>query len=136
MGEPGWVDKSTYRLVAIRGATTVEADETEAIVAATESLLAEILAANEVAASDIVSILFTATPDLTAAFPAVAARRLGLSDVALMCAQEMAVPDAPERCVRVLVHLYSERDYASLVHVYRGAAASLRADLQARSGEA
>jgi chorismate mutase len=117
------------RLRALRGATVVERNETDAIVDATEELLAEMLERNGVALGDLVSVLFTATPDLTAEFPAAAARRLGISDVPLMCAVEIAVEGAPPRCVRVLMHLYTSRDYASLRHVYLGEARQLRTDL-------
>lgn len=117
------------RLVALRGATGVESPDAEGIVAATEELLRELMARNDVAPDDIVSIIFTATPDLTAEFPAAAARRLGLDDVALMCAAEMAVPGAPGGIVRVLMHLYTERAYADLRPVYLGEARRLRSDL-------
>ena len=117
------------RLRALRGATTADANDAGAIVAATEELLTELLAANDVEADDLVSIIFTSTPDLDAEFPAAAARRLGMAHVPLLCATEIAVPGAPMRCIRVLVHLYTERDYASLRHVYRGDARGLRTDL-------
>lgn len=114
---------------AIRGAVSVIADEPPAIVAATEELLGAMLERNEVAAGDVVSIIFTATPDLTSEFPAAAARRLGLSDVPLLCAAEIAVPGALARCVRILLHVESEKGHGELEHVYLGAAKSLRADL-------
>ena len=117
------------RVVALRGATTVATNEGPAIVAATAELVTEILTRNGVALDDLISIVFTATPDLDAEFPAAAARRLGLSAVPLLCAQEMAVPSAMARVVRVLMHLYSDHDYASLRHVYLGGARSLREDL-------
>jgi chorismate mutase len=78
---------------------------------------------------DLVSVIFTTTPDLDAEFPAAAARALGIAHVPLLCAQEIAVPDDIDRCVRVLMHLYSGRDYASLRHVYLGEAKQLRTDL-------
>lgn len=117
------------RLVALRGATGVATPDAEGIVAATAELLTALMARNDVVPADIVSILFTATPDLTAEFPAAAARKLGLEDVALMGAAEIAVPGAPAKIVRVLMHLYSERAYADLRHVYLGAARALRSDL-------
>ncbi len=117
------------RLVALRGATGVTTPDADGIVAATAELLTALMVRNDLATADIVSILFTATPDLTAEFPAAAARTLGLEDVALMCAAEIAVPGAPEGIVRVLMHLYSERAYADLRHVYLGAARALRSDL-------
>ena len=117
------------RLVALRGATGVTSPDADGIVAATAELLRELMARNDVAPSDIVSILFTATPDLIAEFPAAAARLLGLDDVALMSAAEIAVVGAPEAIVRVLMHLYSERAYADLRPVYLGTARRLRPDL-------
>ncbi|MGI8521246.1 MAG: chorismate mutase [Actinomycetota bacterium] len=117
------------RLCAIRGATSVERDEPAEIIAATTALLEEMLGRNDIAADELVSLIFTATPDLVAEFPAVAARRLGLSGVALMCAAEIPVPGATPRCVRVLAHCYSSRSLDQLRHVYLGAAKQLRADL-------
>jgi chorismate mutase len=117
------------RLRALRGATTADANDAEAIVGATRALLEEVLAINDVGPDDLVSIIFTSTPDLDAEFPAAAARALGLGHVPLLCATEIAVPGAPDRCIRVLVHLYTDRDYASLRHVYRGDARGLRTDL-------
>lgn len=117
------------RLLALRGATTADANTAEAIGDATAELVGAMLADNGVAAGDIVSIIFTATTDLDAAFPAAAARDLGLTNVPLMCATEMAVVGSVRRCIRVLMHLYSERDYASLRPVYLRGAAGLRDDL-------
>ncbi|MDQ3962998.1 MAG: chorismate mutase [Actinomycetota bacterium] len=117
------------RLVALRGATGVATPDAAGIVAATAELLTELMTRNDVVPGDIVSILFTATPDLTAEFPAAAARKLGLDDVALLDAAEIAVPGAPSGIVRVLMHLYSQRAYAELRHVYLGTARSLRSDL-------
>lgn len=120
---------STRHLRALRGATSVAADEAGLVEKATAELLQEMLERNSVATEDLVSLIFTATPDLTSAFPAAAARSLGLGGVPLLCAQEIAVPGALPRCVRVLMHLYTERDYASLRHVYLGEARRLREDL-------
>ena len=118
---------STYRrLVALRGATSVERNEAEAIVAASEELVRELMAENELGAADLVSAMFTATPDLDAAFPAAGARRAGLGDVPLICATEIAVPGALERCVRVMIHAYSTRGRDDLQHVYLGRAGILR----------
>lgn len=114
---------------ALRGATTAAANDAGAIGQATTELLEELLAVNEIVLDDLVSIIFTSTPDLDADFPAAAARRLGMGHVPLLCATEIAVPGAPVRCIRVLVHLYTDRDYASLRHVYRGEAQGLRTDL-------
>jgi len=117
------------RLRALRGATTVASDSAPAIVAATKDLLTAMLDRNAVAMDDLVSVIFTTTADLTAEFPAAAARALGIAHVPLLCAQEIAVPGDVERCIRVLMHLYSDRDYASLRHVYLGEARQLRTDL-------
>ena len=121
--------RDAVRIRALRGAITVDADDPEAIVEATAELLGEMLARNEASHDDLVSLIFTATPDLTAEFPAAAARRLGISDIPLLCAAEIAVPGAVRRCIRVLMHLYTARDYASLRHVYLGEARQLRTDL-------
>ena len=118
------------QLRAVRGATTVGTNDAGAIVDATVELLEQMLERNGAASEDLVSLVFTATTDLTAEFPAVAARKLGLAEVPLLCAQEIDVPGALPRCIRVLMHLYSERDYGSLRHVYLGEAQSLRTDLQ------
>ena len=121
---------STERLVrALRGATGVERDDPAAIKDATATLLTAMMERNEVRVDDLVSLIFTSTPDLTSAFPAAAARALGLDDVPLLCAQEIPVPLAEPRIVRILMHLYTERGYASLRHVYLGDARRLRADL-------
>ena len=117
------------RLRALRGAITVDADEPAAIAAGTQELLTEMMARNDVGIDDLVSVIFTATADLSADFPAAAARALGIGHVPLLCAQEIAVPGDVERCIRVLMHLYSSRDYASLRHVYLGGARQLRTDL-------
>lgn len=118
------------QLAAVRGAVSVATNSKDAIVGGTEELLRELVAANEIESADVISIMFTATPDLNAEFPAVAARRVGLGDAALMCAREMDVPGALPGVVRVLVHFYTERDYAQLRPVYLGEAARLRADLR------
>jgi chorismate mutase len=117
------------RLQALRGATTVEADERGAILTATEQLMQELLDRNRLGASDLVSCIFTLTPDLHAEFPAVAAREMGLSGVPLMCAQELDVPGAMPRVIRVLVHCYMA-DGLAPQHVYLGEATKLRLDLQ------
>lgn len=117
------------RLRALRGATTVAADDAEQIVAATVELLDEMMARNEVAHDDLVSMIFTTTPDLHAEFPALGARKVGISDIPLLCSQEIDVPGAVERCIRLLVHLYTDRDRSSLRHVYLGDARQLRTDL-------
>jgi chorismate mutase len=114
----------------IRGATTVEADTADAILKATRQLLARLVEANTVDVADIASAIFTVTPDLTAAFPAQAARELGWQHVALLDAQEIPVPGSLPRCVRVLVHWNTVTPQQEIRHVYLGRAASLRPDLQ------
>jgi chorismate mutase len=117
------------RLVALRGATTVDLDERLELRARTEELLTELLERNEVAHDDLVSIVFTSTQDLTSEFPAVAARAMGLGDVPLLCAQELAVRDGNPMTVRVLLHCYSAIPRARLRHVYLRGARHLRDDL-------
>jgi chorismate mutase len=115
-------------LRAIRGATTVDVDTGDAICARTTELLEAVIARNELAVPDIVSVIFTATADLQSDFPAVAARRLGLSATPLLCCQEIPVVDAIERCIRVLLHCYTPDDRA-IRHVYLHEARQLRTDL-------
>ena len=121
---------STQKTVwAVRGAITVERDEAALIVDATERLLADILDKNELESDDVISVIFTSTPDLVAEFPAAAARRIGLAEVPLMCATEIGVPGSMERCVRVLMHVHTTRARSDLKHVYLGGACALRTDL-------
>src|ERR687892_1550081 len=94
------------RLIAIRGATTVDANEAEPILHATEELMGELLGRNRLDADSIVSCIFTLTDDLDAEFPAVAAREMGLSSVPLLCARELPVPGALPQVIRVLIHAY------------------------------
>lgn len=114
----------------MRGAATAEANTPEAVLAATRHLLLALQTANGFQVDDLVSAIFTATPDITAAFPAAAARALGWDRVPLLDAVEIAVPGALRLCVRVLLHVYTERDMADVHHVYVGAAACLRPDLR------
>jgi chorismate mutase len=117
------------RLFALRGATSVESNTAEAILAGTEELMRELMARNELEPDAMVSCIFTVTEDLDAEFPAVAARRIGLSAVPLMCAREVPVPGSLARVIRVLVHYYAPEDHRPR-HVYLGEARSLRADLE------
>lgn len=119
----------TETVRAIRGAITVERNERSAIVGATTKLLRAMLDKNEVEPADVVSIIFTATPDLTSEFPAAAARDLGLVEVPLLCAAEIAVPGALGQCIRVLLHVHTERRREALRHVYLEGARGLRTDL-------
>ena len=116
------------KMIALRGATTVEANEAEPILHATEELMGEMIARNRLEADAIVSCIFTLTHDLDAEFPAVAARRMGLSKVPLLCAREIPVPGALPRVIRVLIHCYPPAG-SDPQHVYLGAARVLRLDL-------
>lgn len=116
----------------IRGAITVETNSAVAILSATRELLAQLVKANDIVYSDIASAFFTATPDLTAAFPAQAARELGWEHVALLDAQEIPVPGSLPRCVRVLIHWNTDKSQDEIHNVYLGDAASLRSDLASR----
>lgn len=119
---------SSERLRAIRGATTVVRDTSDAIGYRTGELVTAILERNGLLVDDVVSAIFSATPDLRADFPAVAARGVGLSETPLLCCQEIPVDDAIERCIRVLMHVYLPRERA-VHHVYLHGARQLRLDL-------
>lgn len=115
---------------AIRGAITVEQNEAELILSATRRLLESILSRNpSLQTDDLVSALFTLTPDLNAVFPALAARQLGWTQVPMMCAQEIPVPGALPRCIRVLLHWNTSLSLAQVHHVYLEEAVRLRPDL-------
>jgi chorismate mutase len=118
------------RLFAVRGAVQAEVNEAEAILAATETLLQDLVDRNGLAPEAMVSCLFTTTEDLDAEFPAVAARRLGLDSVPLICAREIDVPGAMPRVIRAMVHYYAPIGHKP-AHVYLGATQELRADLHA-----
>jgi len=118
------------RLQALRGAITCAEDTKAEIDAKTARLVKELFARNDLAHGDVVSIIFTTTADLTAEFPATAARQaLGLDDVALLGAQEQDVPHGTPRCIRVLVHCYTDRERSELSHVFLEGASGLRRDL-------
>jgi chorismate mutase len=116
------------RLRALRGAITVEANEPDAILSATEELVHAVMERNELQADQMVSCIFTCTSDLDAEFPAVAARNLGLSSVPLLCAREIDVPGALPKVIRLLLHCYAEPE-SEPKHVYLREADSLRRDL-------
>ena len=103
---------------AIRGATCLQQDDAQEMAEAVTELLSEILARNEVGLEDLVSIFFTATPDLHSAFPAAAARGIGLADVPLMCAQELDVVGAMEKVIRVMLHVQTSSPRSEIKHVY------------------
>ena len=117
-------------LRGIRGATTVADDTPELILDATRELLLELLSANDIDDFEVIaSIFFTTTPDLTATFPAEAARGIGMTRVPLICNQEIPVPGRLPRCVRVMMQVNTQRSQAEMVHVYLRDARSLRPDL-------
>jgi chorismate mutase len=114
---------------AIRGAIQVDADERDLILKGTSELVAEVLRRNDVTTDDLISIVFTATPDLTAEFPAYAARMMGFHDVPLLCTTEIAVPGAMPRVLRLLAHVDTDLPRSEIRHVYLAGAAALRRDL-------
>jgi chorismate mutase len=114
----------------IRGATSVPSDSPELIISATRELLQELLRANQIESfEEIISAIFTTSPDLTSTFPAEAARSLGMRQVPLLCASEIAVPGSLPRCIRVLLHVNTERTQADISHVYLHEAKRLRPDV-------
>jgi chorismate mutase len=117
------------KLRALRGAITVLENDADAILSATEELVGEVMERNSLAPEQMVSCIFTCTNDLDAEFPAVAARRLGLSSVPLLCTREIDVPGALPRVIRLLLHCYADPD-SEPRHVYLREAESLRRDLQ------
>ncbi len=118
------------RLHGLRGATSVAENSAEAILAATEELMLELIRRNDLAIDQFVSCIFTATDDLDAEFPALAARRIGFDRVPLICTREISVPGSLPRVIRVLAHYYAPAG-SDARHVYLGEARSLRADLDA-----
>lgn len=114
----------------IRGAISVETDTKEAVLAATKELLLKIVAENQITTEQIASVFFTVTPDLVAEFPAYAARQLGWNKVPLICMKEIEVPNSLPRCVRILLHVNTEKTQDEIIHVYLKEAKSLRTDLQ------
>ena len=117
------------RLRALRGATTVEENDAGAIHDATAELVSAVMERNALGVEDMVSCIFTCTGDLDAEFPAVAARQLGLSDVPLLCAREIAVPGSMPRVIRLMLHCYAPEE-SPTHHVYLREAAALRSDLE------
>ncbi len=114
---------------AIRGAVTVENNSAVEIIDETKALLTEIVKENNVEYEDIISIIFTVTKDLDAAFPAVAARQLGWTRVALICTNEIDVPGSLKSCIRVLLHINSEKSNSEINNIYLKGAKVLRPDL-------
>jgi chorismate mutase len=114
---------------ALRGASTCAANSADEVTEVTQELLTVMLERNGVDHDDVISVLFTTTTDLNAAFPATAARGVGFGDVPLLCASEINVPGAMALTVRVLMHVYTPRTRSDLRHVYLRNAQSLRDDL-------
>ena len=114
---------------AVRGATQVDEDDRQQILDATTELLTAVLDKNALAPDDLISVVFTATPDLKAEFPAYAARQMGIVDVPLLCASEIDVPGAMPRVLRLLAHVETDRPRSDVRHVYLRGAAALRTDL-------
>ncbi|MGP3980050.1 chorismate mutase [Streptomyces sp. KR80] len=114
---------------AIRGAIQVERDEELHLLESVKTLLKKIMYANDLSPDDLISVVFTSTPDLVSAFPAAAAREMGLDHVPLMCAQELNIVGALPRMVRILAHVQTHRKSSDIRHIYLGGAAALRNDL-------
>ena len=119
---------SDERVFALRGAVQADRNDRDSILAATDELLREMIARNELEAERMISCILTCTDDLDAEFPAVAARALGLDEVPLLCTREIAVPGAMERVIRAMVHYYAPSGHTP-AHTYVGAARGLRSDL-------
>lgn len=118
----------------MRGATQVAVDDKETVLAATRELVTGVLEANGLTDGDVLSVIFTATRDLTSVAPALAARQLGLHDVALICAQEMWVENSMPRVVRLLAHVHTDRPREQLHNLYLNGTETLRSDVPAVPG--
>jgi len=114
---------------AVRGAVQVAGDDRAEILAGTTDLVTEVMTRNELTTDDVISVIFTATPDLTAEFPALAARKLGFQEVPLLCASELSVPGAMPRVVRLMMHVETSKPRSAIQHVYLRGAAALRLDI-------
>jgi len=114
---------------AIRGAIQVEADDRGAILDGTAELVTQVMRRNNLRTDEVISVIFSATPDLTAEFPALAARSLGFQEVPLLCCTEIGVPGAMPRVVRLMMHVDSSMRRSDIQHVYLRGAAALRLDI-------
>ena len=114
---------------AVRGATTVNENDRQEILDRTGELLSLLIEQNSIPKGDIISVIFSVTKDLNAAFPAVAARNLGWTDIALMCTYEMDVPDSLRKCIRVMLHFNTDKSNSELKYIYLHEAKGLRKDL-------
>jgi len=121
-------------VAAIRGATTLDSDTRDEVVARTQELVKRVMDVNELEPDDVISMLFTASQDVRSEFPAAAVRALGFGDVPLLCALELAVEGSMPRCIRLMMHVEGERDRRSYSHVYLHGAVALRPDLVAGGG--
>jgi chorismate mutase len=120
---------SAQRVRALRGATTLDHDDRDHLIERTQELMAAVFARNELVEDDLISIVFTATDDIHAAYPAEAAREAGITHVPLLCARELEIDGGIARCVRILIHAYTARTATELRHVYLHDARQLRTDL-------
>lgn len=120
---------------AVRGAITVDDNDKEEILSRTEVLLKEIIDTNHMVQEDMISIIFTVTADLDKVFPAVAARHLGITDVPLMCMQEIPVPGSLPKCVRILLHFNTDKSNSDILHQYLRGATVLRPDLSNKKND-
>jgi chorismate mutase len=120
---------ATARVRALRGATTLERDERDHLIERTQELIAGVFARNALTEDDLISIVFTATDDVHSAYPAEAAREAGITHVPLLCARELEIDGGIARCIRILVHAYTDRGPTELRHVYLHEARQLRTDL-------
>jgi chorismate mutase len=117
------------RVRALRGATTLDTDERDHLIARTQELIAAVFERNQLTEDDLISIVFTATDDVHSAYPAEAARDAGITHVPLLCARELEIDGGIARCIRILIHAYTGRSATELRHVYLHAARQLRTDL-------
>ncbi|MEX0592268.1 MAG: chorismate mutase [Nitriliruptoraceae bacterium] len=117
------------RVRALRGATTLERDERDHLIERTQELISAMFARNDIVPDDLISIVFTATDDVHSAYPAEAAREAGITQVPLLCARELNIDGGTPRCIRLLVHTYTQRNLDELRHVYLHGASQLRTDL-------
>ncbi|MFV2174235.1 chorismate mutase [Actinomadura sp. LOL_016] len=114
---------------AVRGATQIDADERDQILAATTELVSEVMGRNGLTTDDVISVIFTVTPDITAEFPALAARKLGFHEVPLLCATEIGVPHALPLVIRLMAHIETDKPRSDVQHVYLRGATALRLDI-------
>ena len=114
---------------AIRGATQLETDDREHMLERVAEMVTDVMTSNRLDVDDFISVIFTATSDLVSEFPAYAARRLGFTDVPLLCARELEIEGSMPRCVRMLAHVETDLDRSAITHVYLHGAANLRRDL-------